>query len=65
MRCPFTMFAEDVRLVPKNSFKLLQRLQERPENLVPQLGDLWAKMNTGGFVGALGSAGETVRRFNG
>jgi hypothetical protein len=29
------------------------------------LADLWAKMDTGGFVGALGDAGETVRRFNG
>ncbi|PAX09205.1 class I SAM-dependent DNA methyltransferase [Sphingomonas lenta] len=66
MRLLFTMFAEDTGLIPKKSFSaLLTRVRERPENLAPQLTALWAAMDTGGFVGALGEAGETVRRFNG
>lgn len=66
MRLLFTMFAEDTGLIPKKSFsQLLRKVRDRPENLVPQLSDLWAKMDTGGFVGALGEAGETVRQFNG
>jgi hypothetical protein len=66
MRLLFTMFAEDTSLIPRNSFsELLKKVRDRPENLIPQLSDLWAKMDKGGFVGALGEAGETVRRFNG
>lgn len=66
MRLLFTMFAEDTGLIPKKSFSaLLKKVRDRPENLPPMLADLWAKMDTGGFVGALGDAGETVRRFNG
>lgn len=66
MRCLFTMFAEDVNLIPEGSFtSLLEKLKSRPENFVPQVTALWAAMDTGGFVGALGEAGETVRRFNG
>jgi hypothetical protein len=66
MRLLFTMFAEDTGLIPKASFsKLLKKVRDRPENLVPQLQELWSRMDTGGFVGALGEAGETVRQFNG
>lgn len=66
MRLLFTMFAEDTGLIPRKSFSaLLRKVRDRPENLVPALSDLWAKMDQGGFVGALGDAGETVRRFNG
>ena len=66
MRCLFTMFAEDVNLIPEGSFTaLLEKLKTRPENIVPQVTALWQAMDTGGFVGALGEAGETVRRFNG
>ncbi|UZK64755.1 class I SAM-dependent DNA methyltransferase [Sphingomonas sp. M1-B02] len=66
MRLLFTMFAEDTGLIPKHSFSaLLKKVRDRPENLPPMLADLWAKMDTGGFVGALGDAGETVRKFNG
>jgi hypothetical protein len=66
MRLLFTMFAEDTGLIPKKSFRdLLKKVRDRPENLPPMLADLWAKMDTGGFVGALGEAGETVRQFNG
>lgn len=66
MRLLFTMFAEDTGLIPKKSFSdLLARMRDRPENLPPQLTTLWLAMDAGGFVGALGEAGETVRRFNG
>jgi hypothetical protein len=66
MRCLFTMFAEDVALIPGGSFTaLLEKLKTRPENFVPQVTALWQAMDTGGFVGALGEAGEAVRRFNG
>jgi hypothetical protein len=66
MRLLFTMFAEDTGLVPKKSFSaLLERVRERPENLPPMLADLWKAMDKGAFTGALGEAGETVRRFNG
>lgn len=66
MRLLFTMFAEDTNLIPKDSFKgLLKRQRGRPELLQDQLAELWSKMDTSGFVGALGSAGERVRQFNG
>lgn len=66
MRLLFTMFAEDTGLIPKDSFKeLLKRQRGRPELLHHQLSELWAKMETSGFVGGLGPAGEQVRRFNG
>lgn len=66
MRLLFTMFAEDTGLIPKDSFSaMLRKVRDRPENLPPMLADLWAKMDAGGFVGALGEAGETVRKFNG
>ena len=66
MRCLFTMFAEDVQLMPEGSFTdFLTRMQKRPENFAPQLSALWQVMDSGGFAGALGEAGEKVLRFNG
>nr|WP_249803692.1 DNA methyltransferase [Bradyrhizobium zhengyangense] len=66
MRLLFTMFAEDTSLIPKDSFsQLLKRQRGRPELLKDQLSELWSKMDTSGFVGALGLAGEKVRQFNG
>ena len=66
MRLLFTMFAEDSGLLPRGSFTaMLKRQRERPELLHRQLQVLWEKMNSSGFVGSLGQAGETVRRFNG
>lgn len=63
MRCLFTMFSEDVGLLPERSFTaLLERMQTRPESFVPQLRSLWQTMNTGGFSPALD---VDVRRFNG
>lgn len=66
MRLLFTMFAEDTNLIPEGSFsELLKRQRGRPELLHDQLSELWSKMDTSGFVGALGAAGERVRKFNG
>jgi hypothetical protein len=66
MRCLFTMFAEDVQLIPDGSFTdFLTRMQKRPENFAPNLSSLWQAMDKGGLAGVLGEAGETVLRFNG
>ncbi|MFZ5427099.1 MAG: class I SAM-dependent DNA methyltransferase [Thermodesulfobacteriota bacterium] len=63
MRCLFTMFAEDVGLLPKNCFtSLLGVLLEKPSGFVPTCEELWAKMNSGGFCVALQ---EEVLHFNG
>ncbi|GJE62066.1 class I SAM-dependent DNA methyltransferase [Methylobacterium trifolii] len=46
MRCIFTMFAEDVDLLPKGAFsKLLEDCVERPDAFAPLLEELWAKMD--------------------
>lgn len=66
MRCLFTMFAEDVSLIPEGSFTdFLTRMRKRPENFAPNLSALWQAMDKGGLAGVLGEAGETVLRFNG
>ena len=63
MRCLFTMFSEDVGLLPERSFtELLERMQAKPESFVPQVRSLWQTMNTGGFSPALD---VDVLRFNG
>ncbi|GGZ33467.1 hypothetical protein GCM10011273_19730 [Asticcacaulis endophyticus] len=63
MRCVFTMFAEDVKLLPPDSFKtLLERCRENPKIFVPMMEDLWARMDTGGFSSGIG---EHIRHFNG
>jgi hypothetical protein len=63
MRCLFTMFAEDVRLLPENAFRdLLAKCRDEPAKFRPMVTQLWEAMNTGGFAMAL----EThVKRFNG
>jgi hypothetical protein len=63
MRCLFTMFAEDVGLLPSKSFRnLLERCEEDPSRLGPMVSQLWKAMDEGDFAYAL----ETkVRRFNG
>ncbi|OQX13238.1 MAG: SAM-dependent methyltransferase [Thiothrix lacustris] len=63
MRCLFTMFAEDVALLPPDRFThLLEKLLEMPERFKPAVENLWALMDKGGFDG-----GEMVdiKRFNG
>jgi hypothetical protein len=66
MRCVFTMFAEDVELIPKKSFtKLLADYAASAEdraNLPAALQSLWADMDKGGFSPALRAH---VRQFNG
>lgn len=63
MRCLFTMFAEDVELIPKDSFKgILSRCRENPDLFPRLVGQMWEAMDTGGFAFAIEA---TVRRFNG
>ncbi|MGE4290801.1 MAG: class I SAM-dependent DNA methyltransferase [Desulfovibrio sp.] len=63
MRCLFTMFAEDVGLLPQSSFtKLLYSFRDKPDQLAATLEELWSKMDTGGDSIALR---EHVKRFNG
>ena len=63
MRCLFTMFAEDVDLIPHGSFSdLLERLRGHPAHAAPALKALWETMNTGGFSAVLTT---DLKRFNG
>ncbi|MEI6035780.1 MAG: DNA methyltransferase [Verrucomicrobiae bacterium] len=63
MRALFTMFAEDVELLPKDSFvKLLKSLHGHTDQFVPMIEELWGRMKTGGFSTVLR---EKVRHFNG
>jgi len=62
-RCLFSMFAEDVLLLPERSFKeLLQRHANDPATLQKMLRVLWADMDRGGFSAALA---QDVLKFNG
>ncbi len=63
MRCLFTMFAEDVDLIPSRSFSdLLEKLRGHPEHAQPALKSLWETMNAGGFSTVLM---RDLKRFNG
>lgn len=63
MRCLFSMFAEDVELIPKDSFtKKLKELRGHPEHAAPTLKALWETMNTGGFSTVLTT---DLKKFNG
>lgn len=63
MRCLFTMFAEDVKLLPENSFQdLLADCVEEPKIFPGMLQGLWTSMNTGGLCPAIR---KHVKRFNG
>ncbi|MFN5349741.1 MAG: class I SAM-dependent DNA methyltransferase [Polaromonas sp.] len=62
-RSLFSMFAEDVELLPKGSFlQLLQKHERDPHALQGMLRGLWQDMDQGGFSVALASQ---VLRFNG
>lgn len=62
-RALFSMFAEDVDLLPKGSFlNLLQSHRAQPVTLQQMLRVLWADMDRGGFSAALATQ---VLRFNG
>ena len=62
-RCLFSMFAEDVELLPKGAFLgLLQTHRGDPATLQQMLRILWADMDRGGFSAALA---KPVLHFNG
>ncbi|PHQ23657.1 SAM-dependent methyltransferase [Marinobacter guineae] len=63
-RCLFTMFAEDVELLPRESFQnLLVDIKDRNPEAFPQaVKALWDTMNAGGYSERLM---QTVKRFNG
>lgn len=63
MRCLFTMFAEDARLLPPQSFtSLLQSIRGKPEQFAHLAESLWQTMKTGGFSVVLR---ESLLQFNG
>ncbi|OBQ67801.1 class I SAM-dependent DNA methyltransferase [Mesorhizobium erdmanii] len=63
MRCLFTMFAEDVKLIPEDGFhKLLGQMKDTPEHFVAALESLWAVMDSGGYAPHLNA---TLKKFNG
>ena len=63
MRCLFTMFAEDVKLLPQDSFRtLLTRHREQPDTAMRMVAQLWRDMDSGGFSAVLA---DEVLRFNG
>ncbi|MFO1349730.1 MAG: type IIL restriction-modification enzyme MmeI [Gammaproteobacteria bacterium] len=63
MRCLFTLFAEDVGLLGKNSFtELLNSLRDAPQHFPHLARELWQAMNHGGFSTAIRAE---VLRFNG
>ena len=65
MRCLFTMFSEDVGLIPKESFTGMLRQYAQPdlrEFLPDALQSLWRTMDTGGFSPDLKAR---LRKFNG
>ena len=63
MRCLFTMFAEDVGLIPNRSFTaVLEELQDTPEICADMLESLWQTMNTGGFSSIIK---KKLLKFNG
>jgi hypothetical protein len=62
-RCLFSMFAEDVQLIPRGSFtELVKSLADDPAQFVPLVGALWKEMDAGGFSVVLR---HTLPRFNG
>jgi hypothetical protein len=63
MRSLFTMFAEDVGLLEDHAFtNLLNDCAQAPESFPFMVGELWAKMDSGGFSTSLRTK---IRRFNG
>lgn len=63
MRCLFTMFAEDVDLLERDTFRnLLADLKDAPAAFVPAVESLWAAMDGGLYEPRLM---RTLRHFNG
>ncbi|MFC3723414.1 DNA methyltransferase [Neoaquamicrobium sediminum] len=67
MRCIFTMFAEDVDLLPKGKFtELLSDCVASPSAFLPMIEELWAKMDEPAQDKRFFSAfKERLRHFNG
>ncbi len=62
-RCLFTMFSEDVGLIPNGMFTaMLERLKTTPEHFTDAISSLWETMNSGGYSGVLN---HNIKRFNG
>ena len=62
-RCLFSMFAEDVGLIPPRSFAgLLDSVANNPEQFQPMVQTLWGEMDRGGFSVILR---DTLPRING
>jgi hypothetical protein len=62
-RTLFTMFAEDVGLLPEKSFRdVLAKCEAAPEKFVPMVSQLWEAMDAGGFAYAIEAK---VKKFNG
>lgn len=63
MRCLFTMFAEDIELLPRGLFAdaLKNRWIENPELFPGEVSELWRKMNEGGYLFGAGN----IWKFNG
>lgn len=62
-RSLFSMFAEDVELLPKDAYKsILKKHRDKPDTLQKTLRALWQDMDKGGFSGALQ---DDVLHFNG
>jgi hypothetical protein len=63
MRVLFTLFAEDVGLIPNSAFtKLLSDLEDTPQKFAPMAMAVWQNMDKGGFSPVLR---EDLLRFNG
>ncbi len=62
-RCLFTLFSEDIGLIPHNSFTdLLESLKGTADTFAPMAESLWSTMKDGGFSPVLR---EKLLRFNG
>lgn len=62
-RCLFSMFAEDVGLLPKRAFvDLLESLKDKTEQFIPLVGEVWRAMDRGEFSAAVRA---DLLKFNG
>jgi len=63
MRAIFTMFAEDIDLLPERRFtELLETLRGQPTAFAPMVQELWQAMKAGSFSTSLRA---DIRHFNG
>jgi len=63
MRAIFTMFAEDIDLLPERRFtEMLETLRSKPNTFAPMVQELWHAMKEGTFSTTLRA---DVRHFNG